>query len=209
MTNFNTPSITRNAHLLYLVPFPQSTVIPPRIIIQTLQNIVQDPEAISFESRTRPTNQNFTPRYIYQIGQVDTNVEDFPPITAIRAIHRPIIERRRGLQEEWALLRQRIDDDTPLYCSDMEHCSKNLLIIAAKYVEDKTNLLRARENGEGDTYGLESCLITAWEAWQLKLDSLFSTEPLQHWRNLRSLQAMSKMELILMLERVVRGIKHG
>jgi hypothetical protein len=89
----------------------------------------------------------------------------------------------------------------------LENYKKDTLIIATKYVEDKSDLIRAKEDDSYAANGREICITAAWEKWELQLDSLISTGPLRRWRKLQLLQAKSKMELILMLERLVRAIK--
>lgn len=171
-------------------------------------NVTQDLDELAFDIQPRSTNQPNFLRYIFHFDPVDTNAEGSSTVNAAPVTrYPPPSSRGRKLPDEWSTLRRRIDDDLPLYCSDLENYKKDTLIIATKYVEDKSDLIRAKEDDSYAANGREICITAAWEKWELQLDSLISTGPLRRWRKLQLLQAKSKMELILMLERLVRAIK--
>ena len=199
----------RNIYFLYVGPVAKSRIIRRGVLVHTPQhNVTHDLDELAFDIHPRSINQPNFPRYICHIDPVDTNAEGSSTINETPVTrYPPPSSRGRMLLDEWSTLRRRIDDDLPLYCSDLENYKKDTLIIATKYVEDRSDLIRAQEDDSYAANGREICVTAAWEKWELQLDSLISTGPLRRWRKLQLLQAKSKMELILTLERLVRAIK--
>jgi hypothetical protein len=137
---------------------------------------------------------------------IDAYIEDVS-VSVLSSSQYYETQSSRLLQDEWTRLRRKIDNDQPLYCTDLEEFSRDALIIAEKYVEDKSVVIETRKIGDGKGYGVDIAVTKAWDDYHTQLDKLFITGPLRHWARLKVLQEQSKMELMLMLERHVRDIK--
>jgi len=83
----------------------------------------------------------------------DILVSPSPPPPAASIRRREPARRATPLREEWMGLKAKIDDDYPLYFTDLEEYGKQALILGIKYVEDLRDVLCVH-GAEAESSGL-------------------------------------------------------
>jgi len=194
----------RTIHQISMNPFQLITIRPGLQVSNGSNRVFHGLDGGPPEIQRRPTN---VPQDLYPVASIETYIDE-PLRPRLSNIQRSRAGRERPLlRNEWAVLRQNIDDDHPLHCSDMADFSKDVLVIAVKYVQDKIILARASQYVDYDITGVEIAVAKSWDLWQTQLEGLFTGGPLRYWRQAHSLYEKSTTELIFTVERLVQEVK--